>query len=327
MKVSISFIGTESVSSEYTLSQNGFKLGSLEKIRIFAEDVGNLQSIKLRVAGNDSYGCSTIRIESEMNYWTFECREPLQCPRNCQTELTVTNMENYDVTVKTSSLDNSGTTLPVYIVLWGNSKKSPKKLLTDRGFPTGSLVQSTISTLDVGNLYAISLYLNGDDMWRPEEIIVKKINSLGESVEKVFKNLGNSIVASLEKGLTIKLKNPDSDSDSDESDDASNSLLDRNDQQRIIKLSCTDYLKDNENFGPSYGTSNVNYLMFLVSCPHDCMREPQKTIGLSIHPEESPICISAIVDRAMSYYGGIISVNIFKGLPSYSGGQKMYIIF
>lgn len=64
-------------------------------------------------------------------------------------------------------------------------------------------------------------------------------------------------------------------------------------------------------------------MMYLASCPNDCMRTQLKAVGLGIHPEESPICINAMVDRAISFYGGIIAVSIYKGLPSYTGGRKM----
>lgn len=82
-------------------------------------------------------------------------------------------------------------------------------------------------------------------------------------------------------------------------------------------------IKDNGNFGPTYITSNVNYMNFLAECPSDCLRSQVKSIGMGIHPEDSPICINAIIDRAVSFYGGIISVNIYKGLHSYTGGKKM----
>jgi hypothetical protein len=64
--------------------------------------------------------------------------------------------------------------------------------------------------------------------------------------------------------------------------------------------------------------------MVLAECPADCMSNQVKVIGLGIHPEDSPICITAIVDRAMSFYGGIIAISIFNGLPSYTGGKQMY---
>ena len=41
--------------------------------------------------------------------------------------------------------------------------------------------------------------------------------------------------------------------------------------------------------------------------------------GVAIHPDASPICASAIIDRSMPTVGGIIGVGIFKGLENYVG--------
>ncbi len=274
--------------------------------------------------GRTPYLCSTIRIESEMNYWNFECDKVLKCPSKCVNEMNVVNLVTYDITIKTSQIENSGTSLPIYIVIWGSNGKSPKKLLADKGFKTGSLVQTTLATLDIGSPYGITLYLNGNDLWRPDEIIVKKLNSNGESIEKNFKNTNNSVLISMDKSLTFRLPRND---DINETTPNLNSsaLLDTKDQDKVIKLSCTEVLKDNESFGPTYMTSNVNYMMFYAECPADCNRIQQRAIGMGIHPEEAAICLSALVDRAISFYGGIISVNIFKGLSSYTGGKKMYL--
>jgi hypothetical protein len=81
-------------------------------------------------------------------------------------------------------------------------------------------------------------------------------------------------------------------------------------------------MKDNELFGPKFVTPKVNYNVVLVECPSDCMRIQANGIGLGIHPEESSICINAIIDRVMSFYGGIVAVSIFNGLSSYTGGKK-----
>jgi hypothetical protein len=47
-KLYISFQGTEGKSKELVLSPNGFKKGSFSRIKIFSEDVGNLQNIRVR---------------------------------------------------------------------------------------------------------------------------------------------------------------------------------------------------------------------------------------------------------------------------------------
>lgn len=43
----ITLKGADGESSEQILSSKGFKVGSYEKIKIFAEDVGNIKSIKV----------------------------------------------------------------------------------------------------------------------------------------------------------------------------------------------------------------------------------------------------------------------------------------
>ena len=306
-----------------TLSSSGFGLGSYETIKLLSEDVGNLQSIKLINKGRDEYRCNTIKIESESNYWYFECDKFLKCPHHCSIELPVVNMIKYDITIKTSSMEDSGTSLEVYIVIWGTNGKTPQKLLSNKGFATGSLDQLSLESADVGDIYGVTLYLNGNDKWRPEEVIVKKPSSSGSMQEKVFRNTQNSVIVSWEKSLTIKLPSPESNTDEPIDLRNPNSLLDNNDQQKVIQLGCKDTLKGNDNFGPSYVTSNVNYMMFLVECRSDCIREKVRAVGMGIHPEESPICINALVDRAVSFYGGIIAISVFMGLPSYTGGKKM----
>ena len=92
----------------------------------------------------------------------------------------------------------------------------------------------------------------------------------------------------------------------------------------MIKLACTDVVKDNDIFGPNYVGTNVNFFKVYAECPSNCHLIKTRAIGLGIHPEESPICINALVDRAMSFYGGLILISIYRGLPSYTGGKKIF---
>jgi hypothetical protein len=231
----ITLHGTDSSSKELVLSSNGFKQGAYDRIKIFSEDVGNLQSIKITNKGNQQYRCNTIRIESEMNYWNFECEKPVKCPR-CSIELSVVNLIKYEITVKTNSMEDSGTNTPVYILLTGMNGSTPKKLLADKGFITGSLQQVSIETVDVGNLFGIDIYLNGYDNYRPEEIIVKKPNSSGGTEEKIFKNKLNSVLTNPLKGLKLTLPKPDSNGEEEVQVSNTNSLLDNHDQESRIKL-------------------------------------------------------------------------------------------
>ncbi len=70
-------------------------------------------------------------------------------------------------------------------------------------------------------------------------------------------------------------------------------------------------------FGPTYPTSNINYMNILARCPADCHKVQGTVLGRGLHPDISPICLSALIDRAVSDYGGIISLSIFPGQDKY----------
>jgi len=55
----------------------------------------------------------------------------------------------------------------------------------------------------------------------------------------------------------------------------------------------------------------------LAKCPANCHSIQGQVYGLGIHPDISPICLSALADKAISEYGGIISISIFPGLEKY----------
>lgn len=50
----------------------------------------------------------------------------------------------------------------------------------------------------------------------------------------------------------------------------------------------------------------------LIKCPKNCYGTETKVKGLTIHDVDSPICLSAIADRAIDHTGGIISVVMTK---------------
>lgn len=58
-------------------------------------------------------------------------------------------------------------------------------------------------------------------------------------------------------------------------------------------------------------------MKILARCPANCHKTQGQVYGTGIHPESSPICLSALVDRAMSDYGGIIQISIYPGLEKY----------
>jgi len=51
-------------------------------------------------------------------------------------------------------------------------------------------------------------------------------------------------------------------------------------------------------------------------CPPGCMTG--EVIGLTIHHKESPVCASAVADRAIDHNGGVISVLMTKAQMKYN---------
>jgi len=59
-----------------------------------------------------------------------------------------------------------------------------------------------------------------------------------------------------------------------------------------------------------------------VVCPSRCESEPTAVaLGAGVHPLKAPVCISAIVDKVMPYFGGEIMLKQVPGLPSYSSAD------
>lgn len=59
------------------------------------------------------------------------------------------------------------------------------------------------------------------------------------------------------------------------------------------------------------------YTKILARCPSNCHKVQGFVYGVGIHPETSPICLSALVDNAISVYGGIIQISLFPGFEKY----------
>ena len=95
----------------------------------------------------------------------------------------------------------------------------------------------------------------------------------------------------------------------------------------IINFDCTQKLinpdASHQIFGPEYPTSNVMYSKLIARCPENCHKVQGFVYGIGLHPETSPICLSALVDNAISVYGGIIQISLFPGMDKYLINKKV----
>lgn len=87
----------------------------------------------------------------------------------------------------------------------------------------------------------------------------------------------------------------------------------------MILLDCDAKMKDDVRFGGVFAVNITNYDFFIIKCPHDCHlpSEIGNVYGLAIHPEDSSICMSALVDKSMPFTGGVIGMNVLSGLSKY----------
>jgi hypothetical protein len=98
-------------------------------------------------------------------------------------------------------------------------------------------------------------------------------------------------------------------------------LLSTPEIQRVRDINCEDTLmsdSSNQLFGGEFPTNRINYNNVIIRCPNDCLKVTSSVLGLGIHPRESPICLSAIIDHSISIYGGLVSIGIYQGLKTYS---------
>ena len=108
--------------------------------------------------------------------------------------------------------------------------------------------------------------------------------------------------------------------------DPDGGVISPNEKTTIIDLTCTQPMvnpsQSNKLFGPNFVNGKGNYMNFLARCPGDCHKIQGVVYGSGLHPNTSPICLSALVDGAMSFYGGIISISVFPGLETYPINEK-----
>jgi len=92
----------------------------------------------------------------------------------------------------------------------------------------------------------------------------------------------------------------------------------------MISITCSDKVLGDLRFGPVYA-GKPNYEFYIVKCPNFCGESGMiNAFGRYIHPEESGICKSAIVDNAMPLTGGVVGVGIGVGLPKYPEAPESY---
>lgn len=90
-------------------------------------------------------------------------------------------------------------------------------------------------------------------------------------------------------------------------------------KKKILNLTCDTKLENTNTmfFGPDFPTKSCEFMTVLARCPSYCYKQSGTVYGIGIHPQQSPICLSAMIDKATSLYGGVVSISITPGLDGY----------
>jgi len=313
--------GDSGKSDEFVLGEK-FERDSTVKKVITGKDIGKLHKLALKLEGRQPYRCRKITFKVGPKTYSFECLKALEpCDardgNECRMETEVEGLYPYEITMKAKAARGSGVHSPILIALIGEKGETQFKMFAERGLNDGEVKRRKIFSNKVGKLLGFRLSLPEQGSFAPASIKIKNLISketaIWDILEKI-KNPGKDTIKVLKsQGKNDEggnLHNPDG------------GLLSTRDRNQIIKLTCEQKLENpsrtNLLFGPDYPTSFPNYMNVLARCPGHCHLSKEKVYGLGIHPSSTPICIAAIVDNAVSIYGGIISISILPGMPKYT---------
>jgi hypothetical protein len=313
--------GDSGKSDEFVLGEK-FERDSTVKKVITGKDIGKLHKLALKLEGRQPYRCRKITFKVGPKTYSFECLKALEpCDardgNECRMETEVEGLYPYEITMKAKAARGSGVHSPILIALIGEKGETQFKMFAERGLNDGEVKRRKIFSNKVGKLLGFRLSLPEQGSFAPASIKIKNLISketaIWDILEKI-KNPGKDTIKVLKsQGKNDEggnLHNPDG------------GLLSTRDRNQIIKLTCEQKLENpsrtNLLFGPEYPTSFPNYMNVLARCPGHCHLSKEKVYGLGIHPSSTPICIAAIVDNAVSIYGGIISISILPGMPKYT---------
>lgn len=313
----------------------------------------SLKLVDERMEGS-RYKCSKIVINKSNVDYHFDCLNPIE-PNGPIVTITESGIYPYQIEVKTGDFENDATNGPVHIILFGSKTTTSEKILSDSPLLKGSKHSTIINSQDIGEIIGFKLFLKGQGTWTPMSLTVKSIlTSQNQHFELPDVHLQNPGRPSFE--INLKSGDPskegagnysyglddESQIDADFQDwnnDYSSDLkkqkskveshldinnpaggfLEDHEKVKVLSLTCTQVLEntDKKLFGPDYTGKKCEYYNVLAKCPSNCHKETGTVFGVSIHPKNSPICLSAIVDKAIPEYGGLISISTFPGLDEY----------
>ena len=323
-------------------------VGVLNKITMFIRDGWyRCQDIKVS-KGSESYNFRCVT-------GLGPCLFTLSFSNACMTDLFPDGDTEYSITIKVSSTTGSGTESPVLVSLMGKKAKSDYFIFSEKGMETSLKLTKSFFLNDLGDLMGFSVKLEKPGSFKPEYIMVSQpITNQHKQWSMLPSNFGptNGIYTFDTSTKAPPAKNTQEHAfilnngsfnpkqtnmfeqlvnwlgslfEGSGSSGGPGSMEKSEELQNIIDLTCDQQMinpsPDQIIFGDDYPTQNINYMNIFARCPANCHKTQGDVSGMGIHPESSPICLAAMIDNAISDYGGVFSLSIYPGLKDYSNAS------
>lgn len=379
-KLFIKLYGTQGASDYKLISDSIIEVGSIKSMTFSNKDLGQLYQVSLFIKGQQCYRPYKIKVFSGFGTeYSFESLKGIcPCsvggdPTRCQVELKEEGNFSYEVEVKTKDFDGAGRQGPIHIILIGTNGMSNEKIFNEMGAERGSSSTELIKSGDLGEITGFRFKIPTRGSWEPS--LVNIVNSISGD-RKTFPLEKSKLLNPGKEMFDFNFVpiNPKSASEAgsgdmnifgDDSDEPYNSFyhsttpsgggnygdktadefdkqirLNQNsnfgtdgrtavgaltspeEKRRMINLTCNQKLlnpsEENQIFGPDFAGGNVNFFSILARCPHNCDKYTDPVYGVGEHPDITPICLAAMIDKAMPAYGGILAINVFPALTKYA---------
>ena len=342
-------VGAKGETGKFLLTQ-GLEAGD-QKVEKEAPNVGDLIFVTLSLNGIDDYDFDVLQINSDHDESRFENQQRLQpCrPQDDPQLCSVTLVKNGDILFEVQLINGKEVKGPLSIALCGDNSNSGYKRITASGLQQNETVKRSVYCNNIGEIKGYKLKVEGDDNWQPISMIVRRmsdnklwqfehmigVNSSQKKIEEFnctstsFEPFRSMTSPSTQHGQNSRVDEGNNEEAGCEKErnnydiNKIGGLIPDFEKQQIIDLECMETAEnktgsyDGSKFGPNYESSHLNAICLLARCPNHCFKYEGSIKGTGVHPFDSSICLSAMLDKTISPYGGIFRLCLIESPPKF----------
>lgn len=289
--ITVSLLGTKGKTSEKLVTETGCEKGSTIEANIKSYDIGDIVGYKMELKDKGSWRPSLIKITSNITgiFKSFEITKQMVYENQ---QLRAMTFNYYQFSGSSSSSGGSS-----------SSSSSSGGSSFSSGSSSGG---GSVSFNGIGGGDA-NIFGQGEQSY--------------SAWNKAFESSGGGRSGDATQDDFNKIVNQMSPPPTPDGRTQVGALMSKEESKKLIELTCEQELvnpsEDNQIFGPDFPGGNVQFYSLLAKCPR-CDKATGIVYGVGIHPEKTPICLAAIIDKAISLSaGGIIAINVFSALKKY----------